>query len=100
MRVLVLALALFGCGNAAAEDDAFDFEGLPAGPGQEETYYNCVACHSMKLVTQQRLTRESWDEVLDWMVDEQEMEPMEPELRIIVLDYLTAHYGWTEGAAN
>ena len=100
MRVFVLVLALLGAGSAAAEDDAFDFEGLPPGPGQEETYYNCVACHSMKLVTQQRLTRESWDEVLDWMVDEQEMEPMEPELRTTVLDYLAAHYGWTEGGAD
>jgi cytochrome c len=35
----------------------------------------------------------SWDEVLKWMVAEQEMDPLEPDQRKRVLDYLTTHYG-------
>ena len=38
-------------GRAAAQDD---LGGLPKAPGQEEVFYLCNACHSIRLVTQQR----------------------------------------------
>lgn len=76
---------------AAQEDD--EWQGLPEGPGREEVFYVCQACHSLAIVQQQGLDRESWDEVLKWMVAEQEMEPLEAEPRKLVLDYLTKHYG-------
>jgi hypothetical protein len=69
-----------------------DFGGLPAGPGQEETYYACDACHSIRLVTQQRLSRERWDELLDWMVEKQGMPPLPEEDRALVLGYLAEHF--------
>ena len=42
---------------------------------------------------QQGLTREQWDEALDLMVEEHEMEPIEGDARTVILDYLAAHYG-------
>ena len=72
---------------------AEDFDGLPEGPGREEVFYSCQACHSLAIVKQQGLDRDSWDETLVWMVEEQEMEPLDPEVRTLVLDYLTTHYG-------
>ncbi|WP_050996922.1 hypothetical protein [Sinorhizobium fredii] len=45
--------------------------GLPEAAGAEETYYLCSACHSIALVTQQRLTDERWSYLWDWMVREQ-----------------------------
>jgi hypothetical protein len=68
-----------------------DLGGLPAGPGQEETYYACNACHSIRLVTQQRLSRERWDEILGEMVEKQGMPPLPGEERALVLGYLAEH---------
>jgi cytochrome c len=70
-----------------------DWQELPAGSGREEVFYQCQACHSLAIVKQQGLGRESWDETLVWMVEEQEMEPLDPEARTLVLDYLALHYG-------
>lgn len=84
---LIFATASTG---AAAQDSEFGV--LPMGKGVEETYYMCAACHSEKLVVQQGLTREGWDELITWMVDEQEMEEPDPEERKIVLDYLSTHF--------
>ncbi|MDJ0950460.1 MAG: hypothetical protein QNJ94_16230 [Alphaproteobacteria bacterium] len=70
-----------------------EYGGLPTAPGQEETFGICGACHSIRLVTQQRLTRADWDETLVWMVEEQEMDPLEPEDRKLILDYLATYYG-------
>ena len=83
---LLPMLICLAAGPVSAEDE---FEGLPPGPGQEETFYACAACHSIRLVTQQGLSRERWDETLEWMVEEQEMDPLEPEERALVLDYLS-----------
>jgi cytochrome c len=80
--------ALAGLGPARAQED---FGGLPAGPGQEETYYSCNACHSIRLVTQQRLSRGRWDEILDEMVEKQGMPPLPDEERALVLGYLAQH---------
>jgi hypothetical protein len=68
-----------------------DLGGLPAGPGQEETYYACNACHSIRLVTQQRLSRDRWDEILDEMVEKQGMPPLPDGERAAVLGYLAEH---------
>ena len=74
-----------------AEQDDADFGGLPPGEGREITFDNCNACHSTMLVAQQRLTREIWDETLDYMVEEQEMDALEPGERRQILDYLSTY---------
>jgi len=40
-------------------------------------------------VVQQRLSRDVWDETLDWMVEEQTMPELDPEERAVILDYLS-----------
>ena len=74
-------------------EDEEDWQDLPAGPGREEVFYVCQACHSLAIVKQQGLDRASWDETLVWMVEEQEMEPLDANDRTLVLDYLATHYG-------
>ena len=80
------------CALFAAPAAASDFGVLVDEPGADATYYACVQCHSERLVAQQGLTRERWDKLLVWMVDEQGMQPLDPEERDTVLDYLAAHY--------
>ena len=75
------------------EDDEDDFQGMPPGEGREEVFGYCGACHSLKLVTQQGLSRSNWAEVLVYMVEEQEMAELEPEDRKLILDYLAHFYG-------
>lgn len=66
--------------------------GLPDGPGAEETYYLCSACHSIKLVTQQRVTDARWDYLWDWMIREQNMPEQDAETREAILSYLKTHF--------
>ena len=75
----------------AAEED--EYGGLPPGDGRDEVFGLCGACHSMKLVAQQGLSRSTWDEVLESMVEEHEMAELEPEDETLVLDYLAKFYG-------
>ncbi len=94
MRRFLGVVSIVATGGAAgAAGAADDLGGLPQGPGQEEAYAICAACHSIRMVTQQRLNRADWDEALVWMVEEQEMPAIEPEQRDLILDYLAKNYG-------
>lgn len=66
---------------------------LPKDAGRQEVYYTCSICHSIKLVVQQGLSRSSWQETLEWMVEEQEMQPLDAKTEKVVLDYLAKHFG-------
>ncbi|NNG05280.1 MAG: cytochrome C-552 [Inquilinus sp.] len=78
--------------SAPAIETSDEYGGLPVGEGVDLTYYMCGACHSIRLVTQQRVTRARWDYLLDWMVEKQGMAPLPPEDRAVVLDYLSRHF--------
>lgn len=74
-------------------DDEYEFAPLPPGEGAEETFYNCGACHSLQTVTNGAYSRRVWDEILDWMVEDQGMWELDPDEREIILDYLATHLG-------
>ncbi len=78
--------------GAAEGEIAGDFGVLFVAPGVEETYFACTACHSERIVAQQGLTRERWDHLFEWMVEEQGMAELEEPERTIILDYLSEHY--------
>lgn len=90
---MLAALAAAVCFAAAAASAEDEYQGLPPGEGRDEVLGLCGTCHSMKLVTQQGLSRSVWDEVLVFMVEEQEMAELEPEDETLVLDYLAKFYG-------
>ncbi len=77
----------------AATPDEDEWDGLPAGKGREETFFTCVPCHSLRMVTQQGLSAARWEEAIDWMVDEQEMPRLEATDRKLIVDYLAHFYG-------
>ena len=65
--------------------------GLVYAEGFEEVRAICTSCHSAKLVTQNRATREGWQQMIDWMQETQglwELGPAEPK----ILDYLAKYY--------
>ena len=67
-------------------------EEFPEGPGREETFYACVACHNFKLVAAQGMNRRQWEESLDLMVTKHGMNRLEGNDLKIVLDYLEKTY--------
>lgn len=71
----------------------YEFYPLPPGEGVDEVYYGCIGCHSLRTVTNGGYSRAVWDELLDWMVDVQGMVDPEPEIREIMLEYLTTYLG-------
>jgi len=52
---------------------------------------NCLACHSSKLITQNRATRTGWDQMISWMQETQGLHDLGTD-RPYVLDYLSKHY--------
>ena len=90
-RLSGATLALLLAAPALAAEDP-EFGVLKEAPGVETTYYTCTACHSEMIVAQQGLTRERWDQMLDWMVEEQGMPELAADERQTILDYLAEHY--------
>jgi len=52
---------------------------------------NCVGCHSAKLITQNRATREGWKSMIVWMQETQKLWDL-GENEDEILDYLAEHY--------
>ncbi len=65
---------------------------LPAGPGRDETFYACAACHGFRIVAQQGQSRPQWDDTLDWMTKRHNMPALDGNDRQRVLDYLETTY--------
>lgn len=79
-------------GVAAQDRSDSEFGLMVEAAGAEETFYACTACHSEMIVVQQGKTRDGWDKLLDWMVEEQGMAELDEDERSVVLDYLAEHY--------
>lgn len=80
------AMAQAPAGAFAPQDEAV--EDLPAHPGREETFGLCTACHSYKLVSNQGMSREKWDDTLTWMTERHNMPDIQGDDRALILDYL------------
>lgn len=83
------ALTALAAPSALAQYD--DYDGLPPGENRDLVFAYCGACHSNRIVAQQGLSRERWDNLLVWMVDEQGMYPIDEPDRTQVLDYLSTY---------
>jgi mono/diheme cytochrome c family protein len=67
-------------------------EEFPPGRGRDEAFYACVACHNFKLVAAQGLSRERWNETLDFMTARHNMPALKGPDRELILDYLSTTY--------
>ena len=65
--------------------------GLIAADGLMETVNNCTNCHSAKLLTQNRLSKEGWVSAIRWMQETQNLWDLGENEKIIV-NYLTTNY--------
>ncbi|WNC74087.1 hypothetical protein RGQ13_08860 [Thalassotalea psychrophila] len=69
--------------------------GLVIDAGFDIVKANCTACHSAALVTQNRMSRETWLDTIRWMQEKQGLWPL-MQNEAIILDYLEKHYSPTE----
>jgi len=91
---LDFAAAAAPAADGTAETEAEpEFGVLVVADGVEEVFAYCTACHSEMIIAQQGQTREHWADVIEWMVDEQGLTPIEEPDLGKVLDYLATNYG-------
>ncbi|MEH2590873.1 hypothetical protein [Bradyrhizobium sp. AZCC 1721] len=67
-------------------------EQFPAGPGRDETFYACSACHGFRLVAEQGMTRAQWEDSINLMIRRHNMPPLDDGDREKVLSYLETAY--------
>ena len=69
--------------------------GFIEGEGLTEVINNCTNCHSAKLVTQNRMSRERWEATIRWMQETENLWDLGNNEDIIV-NYLATHYAPTK----
>ena len=89
----VFAAAAFGAAMAAEPLPTDPASGLVMDDNWQIVAAHCGACHSTRLVTQNRGSRETWLEMIRWMQDSQGLWPFNEETERILLDYLETNYG-------
>ncbi len=65
--------------------------GLVDAEGLMTVVGNCTSCHSAKLLTQNRMSAERWDETIKWMQETQNLWDFGKNKEIII-NYLTTNY--------
>jgi len=65
--------------------------GLKDGEGLMTVVNNCTNCHSAKLVTQNRMTKDRWNTTIKWMQETQNLWELGRNQEIIV-NYLVSNY--------
>lgn len=98
--ILVAAVVLQACLKDRKEDQATDepasetidpTTGLIVADELPLIISNCTACHSAKLITQNRATREGWKSMIVWMQETQDLWDLGPN-EDKILDYLARYY--------
>jgi len=78
--------------NAAESVDIDSQSGLIVDTGWQMVRAQCGACHSLRLVTQNRSDREGWLRLIRWMQETQKLWPIPPPVEDEILTYLAKHY--------
>lgn len=66
--------------------------GLVKQPGWEDVRSHCGACHSYRLITNQRGSREDWQHMIRWMQRTANLWQLPHDAEVRILDYLSTHY--------
>ena len=96
-RTGLFCLAFLTCGNLAA-DESFTIDaetGLVIDDNWQLVLGNCSSCHSLKLVTQNRMSAESWSHTIRWMQEKHNLWDL-GENETAIVAYLEKHYGIPE----
>ena len=90
---LLIVLTVAWAFVAVAEDAELDaYTGLKMSDNWELVRNNCIACHSPKLITQQRGSAGQWLNMIRWMQAKQNLWQFDPDTEQKIINYLAANY--------
>ena len=100
LRYLTLCAALLSIpavptGSLAGDKTLDEASGFIIDDGWQLTNAHCASCHSAQIVTQNRMDRSGWEDTIRLMQAEHGLWDL-GEAELVILDYLTRHYGITE----
>ena len=93
-RALAVAVICSMAGvTGSAKEVALDpLTGLRMTGDWELVRNNCTACHSSKLITQQRGSEAQWLGMIRWMQKKQNLWPFDPDTEGRIIAYLAENY--------
>ena len=92
LAIAALAAILMTQDVLAQEAEVDSLTGLKMGDDWELVRNNCIACHSLKLVTQQRGSATQWLAVIRWMQAKQNLWQFDPDTENRIINYLAENY--------
>jgi mono/diheme cytochrome c family protein len=87
-----VAALLIAAGAFSQEVEIDSATGFKMTGDWELVRANCVACHSAKLVTQQRGTAAQWLTLIRWMQAKQNLWQFDPDVEKKIVTYLAENY--------
>ena len=90
--LIIITTSFFYLPNDTKAEE-LQYQSLPPGKGRAQVLKNCTACHSSAIILQTRMSRKKWDQTLSWMQNKQGLRDLQPDLRKIILDYLSTYQG-------
>ena len=77
----------------SADDVELDpVTGLKMTGDWETVRNNCIACHSTRLITQQRGTADHWLSMIRWMQEKHNLWQFDADTEARIIDYLAENY--------
>ncbi|WP_218418940.1 hypothetical protein [Alteromonas lipotrueae] len=92
LSVLTSVLSIAPVLGQANEHKLNPATGLIDTTGHNMVAAHCTACHSAKLISQNKMSRERWLDTIRWMQSTQKLWPL-GDAEPVILDYLTTWYG-------
>jgi len=89
---LAICIVFLGMVASAQEPEIDGATGFRKTGDWELVRANCIACHSAKLVTQQRGTAAQWLTMIRWMQEKQNLWAFEPAIEARIIAYLADNY--------
>ena len=91
IRRILAALALLPFATLA-DENIDPATGLRIADDWELVRNNCVACHSPRLITQQRGSEAQWLAMIRWMQEKQNLWQFDPATEDRIVTYLAENY--------